>query len=95
MEAPEGLRCLARNGLREMAACGLKSRGLRRNGGLLLAGCCADLSRDIAGGGTRDRHAGAARAGHQLSLGDARPASSADAARLSFWQKKGLNVSCR
>ncbi|MFZ3135218.1 MAG: hypothetical protein WBH08_09750 [Methanothrix sp.] len=40
MEAPEDLRGLARNGLREIAAshCELKARGPRKNGGLLSAG---------------------------------------------------------
>lgn len=35
MGAPEDLRCLARNGLREMAARDLKARGPRMDGGLL------------------------------------------------------------
>ena len=47
MEAPEDLRCLARNGLREMAACELKARGPRKNGGLLSAGCTAAVSREV------------------------------------------------
>jgi len=34
MEAPEDLRCLARNGLREMAARDLKARGPGKDGGL-------------------------------------------------------------
>ena len=35
MEARKDLCSMARNGLREMAACGLKARGPRRDGGLL------------------------------------------------------------
>jgi len=38
MEAPEDLRCLARNGLREMAARDLKARGPGKDGGLPPAG---------------------------------------------------------
>ena len=65
MEAPEDLRGLARNGLREMAACELKARGRRKDGGLLSAGCRSALSREVAAGDPRDhirdRDAGAAR----------------------------------
>lgn len=64
MEAPVDLRGLARNGLLEMAACGLKARGLRKDGVLLsgwargsFAGSRCMMSRDL--------HVKAARAGYQ------------------------------
>ncbi len=48
MEAPEDLRCLARNGLREMAACGLKARGAEEERGSSSRLGTAALSREVA-----------------------------------------------
>jgi hypothetical protein len=63
MPAPEELRRLARDGLREIAVRELKSRGPRMDGSLLSAGRHAVLPRQVAGGGPgdrlRDRYAGA------------------------------------
>jgi hypothetical protein len=47
MGAPEDLRGLARDGLREMAAREIKAKGPRKDRGLLLAGCRAAVSREV------------------------------------------------
>jgi len=54
MEAPEELRGLARNGLREIVACDLKARGPRKDGGLLSAECHSALLREFAESGPVD-----------------------------------------
>lgn len=70
MEAPEDLRGMARDGLREIAARELKARGAAKDGCRLLSvGRHAALLGQVARGGPGDRlrywDAGAVRAGHQ------------------------------
>jgi hypothetical protein len=82
MEAPEDLRGLARNGLREMAALEFKAMGPRIDAIFYLLDTLQlfhgnSVQRD-PGDHLRDRHNGQIRAGHQRPPGELFPASAAE-----------------